>query len=338
MGAAVFRLPQLARLALFTFVFADFSHADVQFTAPSAGQNVPAGTIDVEWKDSGDAPSIQDLTGFTLSLMVGGNDDGHMLALTTFESQGTFTNGNHASGTIPSGIAGVVDNGFFFRIVSTASSGGTVINYSPRFNLTGLTGTTPPTYRQAAEDLNGSTEGPSSRNPYSNSSSSASASSAATPTTISQSTAASPADLINVTPSSNHAMVTSTSLPTPQSHPPSTSHGLSSMAKALIAVGSVGGGIALCASSVALVFLSHRRKQQRQARKMLYRPFMDAKIGLATIPDSSKWQSAVAVSELSHEGALVEADDGQPRPELDHMAFRAELEGSRPGTARGAVN
>ncbi|KAF2772870.1 hypothetical protein EJ03DRAFT_172426 [Teratosphaeria nubilosa] len=332
MESAVFRLPQLVRLALFTFVFANFSCADVQFTTPSAGQNVAAGTIDVEWKDSGNAPGIQDLTGFTLSLMVGGNDDGHMLALTTFKSQGTFTDGNSASGTIPSGIAGVVDNGFFFRMVSTANSGGTVINYSPRFNLTGLTGITPSTYRQAAGDLNGSTDGPSAKNPYSNSSSSAS------PSTATHSTATSLADMSTVITSSNDARLTSTSTPTPQSYPPSTSHGLSSLAKALIAMGSVIVGIALCASSVALVFVNHRRKQQKRARKILDHPFLDDKAELAAVADPSKMPSAVVVSELSHEGALVEADDGQPRPELDHMTFRAELEGSGPGTAREALS
>jgi hypothetical protein len=52
---------------------------DVQFTAPSAGQNVPAGTIDVKWKDSGNSPQIADLTGFVLTLCVGGNDDSNIV-------------------------------------------------------------------------------------------------------------------------------------------------------------------------------------------------------------------------------------------------------------------
>ena len=53
--------------------------ADVEFTSPSAGADVPAGTIDVQWKDSGRAPAIADLTQYTLALMVGGNDVDNMV-------------------------------------------------------------------------------------------------------------------------------------------------------------------------------------------------------------------------------------------------------------------
>ena len=87
--------------------------ADVEFTSPAAGASIAAGTIDVQWEESGIAPPIQDLTGYTLVLMVGGNEDGDMLALTTFVSQGAFTSGNQATGTIPSGIAGAVPNGLY---------------------------------------------------------------------------------------------------------------------------------------------------------------------------------------------------------------------------------
>ena len=55
--------------------------ADVQFTSPSAGASVPAGTINLQWKDNGIAPAIADLTAYTLVLMVGGNDDADMVKL-----------------------------------------------------------------------------------------------------------------------------------------------------------------------------------------------------------------------------------------------------------------
>ena len=54
--------------------------------------------------------------------MVGGNEDGNMLALTTFVSQGTFTSGNQATGTIPSGIAGPVPNGLYVDEASAPSA------------------------------------------------------------------------------------------------------------------------------------------------------------------------------------------------------------------------
>lgn len=53
--------------------------ADVEFTSPAAAANVAVGTIQVQWKDSGIAPAIADLTAYTLVLMVGGNDDADMV-------------------------------------------------------------------------------------------------------------------------------------------------------------------------------------------------------------------------------------------------------------------
>ena len=105
--------------------------ADVQFTSPAAGSTVAAGTIDVQCKNSAIAPSIQDLTGYTLVLMVGGNEDGNMLALTTFVSQGTFTSGNQATGTIPSGIAGAVPNGLYVDEASAHSAFKLVLIFRP---------------------------------------------------------------------------------------------------------------------------------------------------------------------------------------------------------------
>jgi hypothetical protein len=61
--------------------FASLSQADVRFTEPSAGANLTAGQIDVRWDDSGIDPPISELTQYTLSLMVGGNDDADMVCL-----------------------------------------------------------------------------------------------------------------------------------------------------------------------------------------------------------------------------------------------------------------
>jgi hypothetical protein len=99
------------RTLLPTLVYALLAAADVDFTAPAAGESVAAGTIEVQWKESGAAPSISELTGYTLSLLTGGNDNDNMLPLTTFVSQGTFDHGYSAQGTIPDGIAAAVDNG-----------------------------------------------------------------------------------------------------------------------------------------------------------------------------------------------------------------------------------
>jgi len=66
--------------------FASISQADVRFTEPSAGANLTAGQIDVRWEDSGISPPISELTQYTLSLMVGGNDDNDMVCLVLTDS------------------------------------------------------------------------------------------------------------------------------------------------------------------------------------------------------------------------------------------------------------
>jgi hypothetical protein len=68
-------------LVLLFAVFASLALADVKFTEPAAGANLTAGQIDVQWKDSGISPPIDELTQYTLSLMVGGNDLNDMVSL-----------------------------------------------------------------------------------------------------------------------------------------------------------------------------------------------------------------------------------------------------------------
>jgi hypothetical protein len=55
-------------------IFTTLAVADVKFIEPSAGANLTAGQIEVRWEDSGISPPISELTQYTLSLMVGGND------------------------------------------------------------------------------------------------------------------------------------------------------------------------------------------------------------------------------------------------------------------------
>ena len=53
-----------------------FALADVSFTSPAAGATVTAGsTFSVSWKDSGASPSLTDLAGYAIFLMVGGNTE-----------------------------------------------------------------------------------------------------------------------------------------------------------------------------------------------------------------------------------------------------------------------
>lgn len=138
--------------------------ADVDFTSPAAGEVVPVGTIEAQWKDSGSGTSLLDLTQYTLLLMTGGNTNDTMRPISTFVSGGIMSAGHNASGTISAGVAGPSKNGFFFKIISASRLGGEVTNYSPRFSIDGLTGYTPAKYRDAAAELDGSTNAPGDTN------------------------------------------------------------------------------------------------------------------------------------------------------------------------------
>ncbi|KAK5133792.1 hypothetical protein LTR08_007221 [Meristemomyces frigidus] len=158
------------RLHLFTLLAAlsPYALADVEFTSPAAGASVAVGTISVAWKDSGVAPALSTFTSYTLTLIVGGNDATTQLPLTAIEAAGLFTTGNTASGTVAAGLAGPTVNGYFLKMVSTSSDGGTVINYSSRFSMPGMTGTTPAANADAVTALDGATAGPDTVNDVSN--------------------------------------------------------------------------------------------------------------------------------------------------------------------------
>ncbi|KAK4544049.1 hypothetical protein LTR36_004547 [Oleoguttula mirabilis] len=130
-----------------------------KFTTPAAGASVAAGTISVAWENSG-SPAISTLSTYTLTLIVGGNDAATQLPLTAIEADGDFTTGNTASGAVTAGLAGSTTNGFFLKMVSVSSDGGTITTYSDRFTMTGMTGTTAATYLTAVTALDGATAGP----------------------------------------------------------------------------------------------------------------------------------------------------------------------------------
>lgn len=62
-------LPLLATLTPITL-------ADVEFTSPSAGGTLPAGSLSIKWTDSGSSPKISQLSSYQLSIVLGGNEEG----------------------------------------------------------------------------------------------------------------------------------------------------------------------------------------------------------------------------------------------------------------------
>jgi len=151
-------------LSLLATVF-QFASADVQFTSPAAGATLPGGgAITITWQDSGSAPSISDLSTYQLFLCAGGNAAGTFIQLAAVTTSGTFASGNTAEGTFAAGLgASTPANAYFFKIISVDTAGGTVTNYSPRFSLSGMTGTFPQSVIDGMQDVTG-TNGPPTEN------------------------------------------------------------------------------------------------------------------------------------------------------------------------------
>ncbi|KAI5366489.1 hypothetical protein Slin14017_G041290 [Septoria linicola] len=141
--------------------------ADVKFTKPAAGASINVGTISIEWQDSGDSPSLDDLTTYEIQLIQGGNDGTNSVPLTVLSTKGSHTAGTKAQGTVPVGIAEEIKNSFYLKMQSVAKEGGQVINYSSRFSIKGLTGTSPDTAIAGAKSVTG-TAGPDTQNQVAN--------------------------------------------------------------------------------------------------------------------------------------------------------------------------
>ena len=206
----------------------------------------------------------------------------------------------------------------FFKITSSSSTGGIVINYSDRFTITGLTGTTDSTYRDAVKALNGSTNGPDS---VGDSHSSASASASASASLVS-STSIHRHSRTSTTPS----IVTVTKKFSTTSSP-TTSHTLSSKKDGGLSNGALA-GIAIAGVAVGLVGISvaiwtciRRKKRKEQGHVKL-----DSSTDLPGEVSRKEMRVAAPV-ELDPYAKIVEADDGARRPEMDGTSIRAELEG-----------
>ena len=71
----------MLRVSLAMFAALHLVSADVQFTSPSANAKLSAGSVTVQWKDSGDDPAISALTTYQLFLCAGGNTEDEYVSL-----------------------------------------------------------------------------------------------------------------------------------------------------------------------------------------------------------------------------------------------------------------
>ncbi|KIV82336.1 hypothetical protein PV11_04455 [Exophiala sideris] len=136
--------------------------ADVQVTGPEAGDTVIGLKLSITWKDSGTSPALSDLASYQLFLCAGGNKDSNYIQLATLVADGDYSTGDSVSVTLTAGLGANVENAYFLKFIS-AATGGTVINFSDRFTLSGMTGVFSAAVTEGLATVSG-TAGPATEN------------------------------------------------------------------------------------------------------------------------------------------------------------------------------
>lgn len=130
---------------LFLFFLVSLALADVEITAPKAGDSFSGSsgkaTFDIKWKDNsddGDTLSLDNVETYTISICTGPNSEIDCVD-TLVKAQAI--SGNEYSATIDQSD---LPNGYYYLQFYTVfkSKSGTTINYSDRFRLTGMSGST----------------------------------------------------------------------------------------------------------------------------------------------------------------------------------------------------
>ncbi|KAF7186621.1 hypothetical protein HII31_12030 [Pseudocercospora fuligena] len=217
----------------------------VTITSPPGGGTWPAGPITVKWEDGGGMPNMAQLTTYVLELLVGGNLPSNSKVIATLGGGDGKIQDGSVEDNIAADVAQSIENGFYFRMTSNTSSGNQVINYSNRFTLINLNGTTDSPYLDGANAVAGMNDVPSSQ--YNQiarpSATSGSPTSSASPT----------------------GTATTTTTATATSRPSSDDDGLTTGVK-------VGIGVGACLALIgvislfgwAYVFWRHKKRKQQQ--------------------------------------------------------------------------
>ncbi|KAM3422333.1 hypothetical protein BST61_g2692 [Cercospora zeina] len=275
----------------------------VSFTTPAAGATLPAGPITITWTDAGGSPDMAALDTYELQLLVGGNEPSNSEVIATIGTPGSQVSTGQVQGTIGPDIAQSFQNAFYLRMTSNTTDGNTVINYSDRFTLINMKGTTDSVYLDGANAVRGADNVPAAQ--YNVIAQPTSTSTASTTATV-----------------SSTATATATA---PQTSTPSDSDEGSGVG---MLIGIVIGGFLALVGVVSLfgwAFMLYRHKQRKRKEQQginelhnnnLDRPRGVSQFGKVELPTRNSLatpQSAYS-TELSPIGAKheLEADDGKP--------------------------
>ncbi|KAA8894586.1 beta-1,6-glucan boisynthesis protein-like protein [Sphaerosporella brunnea] len=114
--------------------------ADIQITSPTASTKWTGGTtVQMMWKDDGNSPSLDQFSTFNVFLCWGSNDVPMCDQILGPASSKFSANQLNAKFQIPATVGGNGDV-YFLKMETIATAGGYTWNYSPRFTLSGMTG------------------------------------------------------------------------------------------------------------------------------------------------------------------------------------------------------
>jgi len=150
-------------ILLFLLLVRNARSTGVTFSSPGGGATWPPGAVTISWSDAGGSPDMSQLVAYTIELLVGGNsvDDSKVLQ-TIGNANGTVATGQ-TQGNIAADIAASVETGFYLKMTSNTTDGNQVINYSNRFTLISMKGTTEQVYLDAANAATGIRDVPSAQ-------------------------------------------------------------------------------------------------------------------------------------------------------------------------------
>jgi hypothetical protein len=226
-------------------------------------------------------------------------------------------------------------------MTSTRQEGGVLINYSDRFSIAGLSGDTALNIKQAAMALDGNTDGPPAvgNSALLSSSTMSSTSAPASTTTTASTTSTEDVPVILATPTSTSSpdKTDSDSTGDGDSDADDDFAGISKGAMAGIATAAT---VAIIATGAALAWwymVRRRRKNLNKVQEIApgsFTPDSHTPMNELSAENllSSPRRAWTQQTELSSDSMVYEAGSGERPPELDHMAFRAELEGDTPVT------
>ncbi|OJD17972.1 hypothetical protein AJ78_02003 [Emergomyces pasteurianus Ep9510] len=145
-------------LALTQFVLS--ASAAIEFATPAAGAILKVGDmLNVEWQQSGNNSDVSDAVRFDVFLCAGGNKEDSFDQLVPIAKGRSFAQGSSISAPVATDIGGNEPNAYFLQMVIYDANGPDLI-HSPRFTLTGMTGSFPPRLLEGIKAISSTTDSP----------------------------------------------------------------------------------------------------------------------------------------------------------------------------------